>query len=308
MEGRVSVIIRAFNSEKYIGDALRSIINQDYEGVISTIVCYDEGSSDRTLDIVLRFQENTSLKRAIRIVRHTHLTPFRALQECGLKNVDGEYVFFLDYDNYYPSNYIREVVNEAMKYNASFVFTRALVVDKYGQKLHWLSEIPKNPYDRCRLIKGNYVDTNTIMLKKDCLNNIKKFIAKIDSPYYDWLFDDWLIALLAMKYCKPLYVEKTYVYYRVHETNITAGTRTFQKNVLNIERAIKTLLAFYEIEKDSLNKCEINALKESIIGLLLSYMREIHRYTNQKSFSMALVKVISLKILRKIFRYIKDKT
>jgi glycosyltransferase involved in cell wall biosynthesis len=308
VEDHVSVIIRAFNSEKYIEDALKSLINQDYEGVISIVVCYDEGSSDKTLDIILRFQESISLKRIVKIVRHTHLTPFRALQKCGFENVDGEYVFFLDYDNYYPSNYIREVVNEAMKYNASFVFTRALVVDKYGQKLHWLSEIPKNPYDRCRLIKGNYVDTSTIMLKKDCLNDIKKFIAKIDSPYYDWLHEDWLIALLAMKYCKPLYVEKTHVYYRVHETNITAGTGTFQKRVKNIEREIKTLLAFYEIEKDSLNKCEINALKESIIGLLLNYMKEIHKHTSQKNFLIDLIKVISSRILRKIFKYIKDKT
>jgi glycosyltransferase involved in cell wall biosynthesis len=134
MEGRVSVIIRAFNSEKYIGDALKSVINQDYEGVISTIVCYDEGSDDRTLDIVLGFQENTSSERSIRIVRHTHLTPFRALQKCGFENVDGEYIFFLDYDNYYPSNYIKEVVSEAMRYNASFVFTRALVVNKKRSK------------------------------------------------------------------------------------------------------------------------------------------------------------------------------
>jgi hypothetical protein len=93
----------------------------------------------------------------------------------------------------------------------------------------------------------------------------------------------------------------------VHEANITSGAGTFQKHVLNIEREIKTLLAFYEVEKDSLNKCEINAFKDRVIELLLSYMREIHRYTNQRSFSMALVKVIGLKILRKLLD-VKTKT
>ncbi|MGC8870376.1 MAG: glycosyltransferase family 2 protein, partial [Brevinematia bacterium] len=101
-----SVIIRAFNSEKYIKYALQSILDQEYEGVITTIICYDDGSSDKTLDVVSEFSERSPPNRPVKIIKHTHLTPFRALQKCGFENLEGEYIFFLDYDNYYPSNYV----------------------------------------------------------------------------------------------------------------------------------------------------------------------------------------------------------
>ncbi len=307
MRKGASVIIRAFNSERYIGEALKSIIDQDYDGIITTVICYDEGSNDKTLDVILSFQEAAPPNRPVKLVRHTHLTPFRALQKCGFENVDDEYIFLLDYDNYYPLNYIREVINGAEKYNASFVFTRVKVVDKYGQELGWLTNIPQNPYDRCELIKGNYIDASGIMLRRDCLGIVKKLLLKIDSPYYDWLHEDWLVSLLAIKHCKPLYVER-HVYYRIHETNITAGIQTLPKHMFSIERSIKTLLAFYEIEKGSLSEREINTLKKSITNHLLSYMSSSYKYINQKVLSLGLAKLISLEVLRRLFSYIRYKT
>jgi cellulose synthase/poly-beta-1,6-N-acetylglucosamine synthase-like glycosyltransferase len=58
----VSVIVRAYNAEKYIRKALNSILSNTYEGLIEIIVCYDQGSKDRSLDVDLQIlQEGLSL-------------------------------------------------------------------------------------------------------------------------------------------------------------------------------------------------------------------------------------------------------
>jgi teichuronic acid biosynthesis glycosyltransferase TuaG len=98
----VSVVIRAYNSEKFIKDALISVLSQDYMGDIEVIVCYDERSRDKTMDVINGLSKISYEKRNIEVVRHAHSGPFRALQRCGFENSKGDFIFLLDYDDYYP--------------------------------------------------------------------------------------------------------------------------------------------------------------------------------------------------------------
>jgi glycosyltransferase involved in cell wall biosynthesis len=54
-EPHISVIIRAYDAEATIREAIESVINQTYEGPIEIVICYDKGSSDRTYDIVAEY-------------------------------------------------------------------------------------------------------------------------------------------------------------------------------------------------------------------------------------------------------------
>ena len=274
----VSVVIRAYNSEKFIKDALISVLSQDYMGDIEVIVCYDERSRDRTMDVINGLSKISYEKRNIEVVRHAHSGPFRALQRCGFENSKGDFIFLLDYDDYYPRNYIRVVVEKALQFGASFAFVKALKVNDQGNVLGALVDIPDNPYDVRNLLKANYITTSAIALHLECLDRIKALLKIIDHPYYDWLFEDWLIALLAMKHCKPLYIDDAAIYYRVHGQNITAGTPSFDKDMLNAEREFKTFLAYYMIEQDRLSKGELKILRKRVLRTLIYIYRVISRY------------------------------
>ena len=101
MPPRVSVIIRAYNPNEWIFEALESVFNQDYNGVIEIVLCYDRGS--RTDDILEKLKAiKSSGNRVFKLVVHEHTSPTRALFEHGFKEFSGDYVVILDYDNLYP--------------------------------------------------------------------------------------------------------------------------------------------------------------------------------------------------------------
>jgi glycosyltransferase involved in cell wall biosynthesis len=253
-------------------------LDQDYTGEIRVVVCYDERTRDKTIDVINSLSKISSEKRNIEVVRHVPLGPFRALQSCGFENSKGDFVFLLDYDDYYPKNYIRAVVERSVAKGATFTFVKAMKVDERGNELGILVRIPEDPYDIQSIIKANYVGTSAIALHVECLNRIKTLLRNIDHPYYDWIFEDWLIALLAMKHCKPLYIDDVAIYYRIHGKNITAGSSNFDKDMLNAEREFKTLLAYYIIERDRLSKEELKILRKRVLRTLIYICRVISRY------------------------------
>jgi len=51
-ELKISVAILTYNAEKYIKDAVVSIVNQDYPGDIEILIAYDEETTDRTLQVL----------------------------------------------------------------------------------------------------------------------------------------------------------------------------------------------------------------------------------------------------------------
>jgi len=274
----VSVVIRAYNSEKFIKEALSSVLDQDYTGEIRVVVCYDERTRDKTIDVINSLSKISSEKRNIEVVRHGLPGPFRALQGCGFENSKGDFVFLLDYDDYYPKNYIRTVVERSVAKGATFTFVKAMKVDERGNELGILVRIPEDPYDIQSIIKANHVAASAIALHIECLKLIKTLLRNIDHPYYDWLFEDWLIALLAMKHCKPLYIDDVAIYYRVHGENITAGSSNFEKSMLNTEREFKTLLGYYIIERDRLSQQELKILRKRVLRTLIHIYRVIGRY------------------------------
>jgi len=87
----ISVIIRAYNAEGTIKDAIESILKQSYDGFIEIVICYDKGSNDRTYEIIKEYAERVNRNfsnRKIVIVEHEHTTPFLALLE-GFKKARG---------------------------------------------------------------------------------------------------------------------------------------------------------------------------------------------------------------------------
>ena len=253
MEPFISVLIRAYNAEKYIKDAINSILKQRCKCPIEIIVLYDEGTIDRTWERIEELQKTIDADNVtLRVIRHTHTSPFRSLQ-IGLKEARGEYTAILDYDNMYPPEYL-ETVNKVTKEHpeATFLFTKALVITNDGKIIGKLVDIPKYPYDINKLTWGNYIDINTIIIKKPCKEIIEKLLSKLQHRYFDWIFEDWLIAMIGLKFCKPLFIEDAFVYYRVHESNITYGLskNDYIKSLFNRERDMKTLIAMFYIFND----------------------------------------------------------
>lgn len=112
----VSVIIPVYNMEKYIRSCLDSVFNQTLENI--EVICIDDGSTDMTLEILDEYQK----KHDNLLVRHQERKGAGPARNWGLQLASGEYIAFMDSDDYYPADDVLEnLYKEGMNNEASIV-------------------------------------------------------------------------------------------------------------------------------------------------------------------------------------------
>jgi len=107
---QITIIIPAYNEEKFIADCLKSVYNQDYPKDKMEVIVVDGHSTDKTAEIVRReFPEVILLENPDKIVPIS--------MNMGIKKAKGDYVVRLDAHAEYPTNYISDLIKYAKKYN-----------------------------------------------------------------------------------------------------------------------------------------------------------------------------------------------
>ena len=127
MEKLVSVIIPAYNAEKYIRSCVESVINQDYKNM--EIIVVNDGSIDKTEAIVKSMAEDDS---RVVLINQQNKGP-SAARNNGLQSCKGEYVFFLDSDDWIEEECIGTLLNIAIQKDVEIVFliiTRTMKIDR----------------------------------------------------------------------------------------------------------------------------------------------------------------------------------
>ena len=96
VSGRVSVIMPCFNGESFIGEAIESVLAQTYHDMELVIV--DDGSTDRSLEIIRSFGN------AVRVFTQSNRGPSAARNK-GIKEASGEFIAYLDADDYWEPRF-----------------------------------------------------------------------------------------------------------------------------------------------------------------------------------------------------------
>ncbi len=104
-EIKSSIIIRAYNAEATIREALESAIHQRFPADQFEVVVVDDGSTDRTRDIVREYGGN----RQVIAVNHDHVGGVAA-GNAGMASSRGAYVTLLDSDDVFESGFLEELV------------------------------------------------------------------------------------------------------------------------------------------------------------------------------------------------------
>ena len=90
MNELISCVITSFNSEKYIADAVKSILNQTYKH--KEIIVADGGSTDSTREVIEKFNSD------INFITKKTVSP-AATRNLGFQSSKGDYIAFLDADD-----------------------------------------------------------------------------------------------------------------------------------------------------------------------------------------------------------------
>ena len=108
---KFSVIIPVYNAEKYIERAIDSIVKQDYKDY--EMILINDGSTDRSLEIIQRLAERNSRIRVESIVNEgvSHA------RNKGIELANGEYVLFMDADDMHEENTLQQIEDFLVKYD-----------------------------------------------------------------------------------------------------------------------------------------------------------------------------------------------
>lgn len=112
----LTIIVPVYNTAKLLEKCVNSILNQKTK-YIYEIILINDGSTDNSLNILKEFEKNN---KNIRILSQEN----RGISETrnlGIKNIKGEYVAFIDSDDFIEDNYIEELLDNAYENNADIV-------------------------------------------------------------------------------------------------------------------------------------------------------------------------------------------
>ena len=120
---KVSVIIPVYNTEKYLRRCLDSVVNQTLRDI--EIICVDDGSTDSSPDILREYEKKDS---RIKILTQPNINA-GAARNNGLARAAGEYLSFLDADDFFEPNMLEAAWSKAKEQGAEIVVFRSDVFD-----------------------------------------------------------------------------------------------------------------------------------------------------------------------------------
>ena len=110
----ISVIIPAYNVERYLEECLNHIINQTFTDI--EIICINDGSSDNSANILNEFGKKDNRIRIISQKNHG----LGATRNKGIELAKGDYIYFMDGDDYLELTALEELLEISKKYNLDF--------------------------------------------------------------------------------------------------------------------------------------------------------------------------------------------
>ena len=106
---KISIIIPVYNVEKYIGICLESLVNQSYKNI--EIIVVDDGSTDDSMKVIKSYEKK--YPKLIKALSEKNAGPSSA-RNLGLKNATGDYISFVDSDDYIDNN-CYEIISNKLK-------------------------------------------------------------------------------------------------------------------------------------------------------------------------------------------------
>ena len=122
---KVSIIMPAFNASKYLKRSIESILKQKYENF--ELIIIDDGSTDDTKKFIKEYAMKDNRIMPIYSEINQGVSKSRNM---GLKICSGDYVLFIDADDYITKDCIKIMVEKAIKYNADVLDSYHMIIDK----------------------------------------------------------------------------------------------------------------------------------------------------------------------------------
>jgi glycosyltransferase involved in cell wall biosynthesis len=228
----VSVLVTTYNHEKYIAQALDSVLMQETNFNFEIIILED-CSTDATRDIVLGYQKKHPDKIRLRLAERNENSnkPFAD----AFQSAPSCYIAILDGDDYWSSPKKLQKQVEFLEAHPECVlcFHNALRIYEDDSRV----ALPYNFASQKRLSvlediwQGNFIAGSAAMLRKDVLRDFPEWFHTLH-------FGDWPLYILCAQHGKIGYIDEILGVYRIHKEGLWSRNDAMQK--------LEGLIAFQE--------------------------------------------------------------
>lgn len=224
---KISVIVPVYNVEKYLDKCLNSIITQSLKEI--EIIIVNDCSPDNSLEIIKKYMKFDKRIVLINKIKNEGLTSAR---NSGLETAQGEYILHIDSDDWIEQDYLKDMYETAIKYNADMVISnfyydyeekkityRTDMNYKTGNILKnkeyiengcfavWNKLIKKEVYTKNRIKFPEGISIGEDLLTTTILKYYSKKIIKLSKAYYHYIQNQNSMTK------KPKYSALTDIYY-----------------------------------------------------------------------------------------------
>ena len=240
----ISVIVPIYNVEKYLEDCINSIINQTFKNF--ELILVDDGSTDRSGQICDKFAQ---IDNRIKVI-HKQNTGQADSRNIAIKMCKGEYIIFVDSDDYIHNKLFEITYKEAKKYNSDLVVYDYI---KIGENDNEIKKITNNyevkKYNNINAINqlfgnksGQFYLACTKLYKRNIFDNIEFPKNKI---YEDELIMHEVLYISS----NVIYIPIKLYYYRMRSDSTVSSSFNYKK-LDYIEACYKSMRFFNKLNLD----------------------------------------------------------
>lgn len=226
---KVSIVVPIYNVEKYLEKCLNTLINQTLSDI--QIILVNDGSSDNSGKIAKEFQKKYPEKIIYLEKENGGLSDARNF---GILHATGEYIAFLDSDDYVELSIYEEMYNLAKKENSDMVECDFYweYPEKSKQDIGHIYEGKKEMLEKVRVVAWNK------LIKRDVLEEAQVWFPK-GYRYEDVEFTYKLIPYLE----KVSFLKKPYIHYMQREGSISNSQNERTKEIFEV---LEHVIEFYK--------------------------------------------------------------
>ena len=232
MKQRVSVIVPVYNVEKYLRRCIDSIVRQSYSNL--EILLVDDGSQDASLPICKEYETKDSRIR----VFHKENEGLGLARNYGIERATGEYITFVDSDDYLTLDAIEFMLKKAIVTDADVVIASHYYKNeeqevRLAERLYCGTEIKETLMVHMMGNKGNRLDALSYtawgkLYKKELF--VKNHLEFPSERKFVW--EDLTFSVEAYPLCEKVYIlHKPVYYYCFNEGSLT---HTYKPNKVDL--------------------------------------------------------------------------
>ncbi|MGT2828108.1 glycosyltransferase family 2 protein [Streptococcus hillyeri] len=267
---KVNILMATYNGERFLAEQIESIQQQTFTDW--KLLIRDDGSSDRTREIIQQFVEQDDRISFINPDETTNLGVIKSFFTL-LKHEKADYYFFSDQDDIWLPEKMALTLAEARNHAQTdplMVYTDLKVVN---QQLEVIND---------SMIRSQSHHANTELLQELTENTVTGGTAMINHALAErWtatdnlLMHDWYLALLATAFGKLIYIDQPTELYRQHDNNVL-GARTWSKRLYKWMRPHLLFSKYWQLIIDSqrqakhLLNMDISAEQKDLIEKFIS--------------------------------------